>query len=250
MRNNNFCVVVIRDRGNDPALDEMWKGLRSLANAYLFRLRNVKTRRRKRPFETDPSIPPPVPPVVPVPPAAPVRPPAPIPPAPVKPSPPVSYVQVVKSPPKAGPIYDRRIGPAPTIPVIPRPASTKPVGSTQQSPVPSLVPKKSFIINVAKNATRPLAEEPFCSGATCPSCGVYGKVKCGKWFRVDHKDWSPGVYLCKNFEIAASMSSMGLCDNCWLPVGKRILAGSLSGDEGGLSWTRGEVMVYGPRYKK
>jgi len=45
--NSNYCVVIIRDRGGDPALDEMWKGIRSLANAYLFRLRNVKGKRNK-----------------------------------------------------------------------------------------------------------------------------------------------------------------------------------------------------------
>jgi len=42
---SNHCVVIIRDRGHDPVLDEMWKGLRNLANAYLYRLKKVKTKR-------------------------------------------------------------------------------------------------------------------------------------------------------------------------------------------------------------
>jgi len=48
--NNNHCVVVIRDQGKDPGLDEIWRGLRNLANAYLFRLQKVKAKRtRNRP---------------------------------------------------------------------------------------------------------------------------------------------------------------------------------------------------------
>jgi len=238
LRNNNFCVVIIRDRGNDPALDEMWKGLRSLANAYLYRLRGVKYRRRKRPNEDDPSIPPLVAPLAPVPPTAPSRPPAPTQPAPVRPPPPpVSYVEVVKSPPKIGPIHVRRSSPAPHIPVVSRPSAVNPipvVTNALQSPKAPLAPKKSFLLLADKHVPKSDRVYQIYSHIKCPLCNIIGRARVGKWLQVDHKDWSPGLLLRPN------IPGVGFCDKCWPHMGKLVLGGSVSGVVGEWTWSIAE----------
>jgi len=259
LRNNNFCVVIIRDRGNDPALDEMWKGLRSLANAYLYRLRGVKFRRRKRPNEADPSIPPPVAPRVPVPPTAPVRPTAPMQPAPVRPSPPPpSFVEVVKSPPKIGSLHDRRPGPAP-IPAVSRPGlapismvSHPVVNPTHVGPMSKQereanririgAPKINFVIYVDKKIPAP-RESVVHPNGVCPLCDVKGKTRPGKWLSVDHKDWSPGFLMRPN------MFAFGFCDDCWSPLGKLIASGKTSGSVGDMTWSRGVAPENDARWK-
>jgi len=143
--NSNHCVVIIRDRGKDPALDEMWKGLRSLANAYLFRLRNVKSKRSKsNRQDSAPSIPAPstvstAPPVA----TLSTRMPSPaprgvaepvlvVPPAPVK-AKPASYVEVVLSPPKKV-VQTRQ---QPVVLLGPKPAAPKPLGASAPGPLSS-----------------------------------------------------------------------------------------------------------------
>jgi len=233
-RNNNFCVVVIRDRGDDPALDEMWKGLRSLANAYIYRLRNVKSKRRKPPTETGPPIP--AAPVVPIPPAA-LAPPV-VPPVPIRPQPPpVSYVDKVKTPPKVGSLHVRRASPVPSS-IPPKPLapssslalSGKPGKIVISPPKPPRV--KHLPLFVLKGCKRPMYEQAFNKNIYCFSCGELGKVRCNKWLpsSVNSGDeWAPGFHMSVEYH-------QGFCDNCWPFVGKPLLSGDLSGVVGEYRW--------------
>jgi len=227
--NSNYCVVIIRDRGKDPVLDEMWKGLRSLANAYLFRLRNVKNKRRKSQHHPAPSIPQPVQTVAPIRPQPSVVPPpatASIP----APRPNTTWSKVASSPPHTPmkpalqviPPLDYSAHQDPLLPPIKsRPVAPRPLDADHHPKRPSHE-GASKVHNVVEGTPKsiqrpkpksisgpqpagisalPCNKEPRLAKQTaCAACSRY--KSCTLWFHSRNRS-----YKCDGKE--------GLCNWCW-----------------------------------